>query len=359
MDTRKKSIPMRKITAALLTVLITVWVIIPVSAVEVDALTAQLAEKEQEIAVNKELIQSLQSEKKAFSDTVISIHAELQETQAEIERLNSVLEEIQGELAVAQGHEDEKRGVFHTRLRVMYESGMESNTEKILDSDDIMTATRKAEIIRQISEYDKALLDEMSAVRMEIDERKKQYQETIEEQNRLTEDLNASLEANNAEIEQLDLQIAEAQATQTRLESEKQKIAGELYKQTYGGKIEEEGKKYLGYPYVWGGSTPETSFDCSGFVCWVLNHSGVYKIGRTTAQGIYDQCVAINKEDAQPGDIIFFTKTYNSGVPVSHVGFYVGDNRMLHCGSPIQYARIDVDYWRSHFYAFGRLKTLK
>ena len=116
-----------------------------------------------------------------------------------------------------------------------------------------------------------------------------------------------------------------------------------------------EAEKYLGYPYVWGGSSPSTSFDCSGFVCWVFSNSGVHNLPRTTAQGIYNQCARVSPADAKPGDIIFFTGTYDSGVPVSHVGIYVGNNMMIHCGNPIQYASTGTSYWQQHFYAFGRL----
>ena len=116
-----------------------------------------------------------------------------------------------------------------------------------------------------------------------------------------------------------------------------------------------EATKYIGWPYVWGGSSPSTSFDCSGFVCWVYTASGVHNLPRTTAQGIYNQCAIISPSEAKPGDIIFFTGTYDSPGPVSHVGIYVGDGMMLHCGSPIQYANINSSYWQSHFYAFGRL----
>lgn len=117
-----------------------------------------------------------------------------------------------------------------------------------------------------------------------------------------------------------------------------------------------EAEKYLGYPYVWGGSKPSTSFDCSGFVCWVLDNSGVYPMGRTNAQGIFNQTTPIAPSEAKPGDIIFFTGTYDSSGPVSHVGIYVGDNMMIHCASGgVQYARMDTKYWTQHFYAFGRL----
>jgi len=117
----------------------------------------------------------------------------------------------------------------------------------------------------------------------------------------------------------------------------------------------EEAARYLGYPYVWGGSSPSTSFDCSGYVCWVYTNSGVHNLPRTTAQGIYDQCTPVSVADAKAGDIIFFTGTYNSSGPVSHVGIYCGDGVMIHCGDPIKYASINTSYWQSHFYSFGRL----
>ena len=110
----------------------------------------------------------------------------------------------------------------------------------------------------------------------------------------------------------------------------------------------------LGSPYVWGAKGP-SSFDCSGFVCWVFTNSGVHNLPRTTAQGIYNQCTPVSAADAKAGDIIFFTGTYNSGVPVSHVGIYCGNGVMIHCGDTISYASINSSYWQSHFYAFGRL----
>lgn len=116
-----------------------------------------------------------------------------------------------------------------------------------------------------------------------------------------------------------------------------------------------EATKYIGFPYQWGGSNPQTSFDCSGYICWIYTQSGTYQLPRTSAQGIFDQCAVIAREEAKPGDLVFFTKTYASSTPVSHVGLYIGGNQMLHCGDPIGYANIDSNYWRSHFYAFARL----
>lgn len=114
-----------------------------------------------------------------------------------------------------------------------------------------------------------------------------------------------------------------------------------------------EAEKYLNYPYVWGGSNPDTSFDCSGFVSYVLTNSGLVNTGRLGAQGLYNVCAPVSRANAQPGDLIFFTGTYDTP-GVSHVGIYVGDNVMLHCGDPIQYTAINTSYWQSHFYAFGR-----
>ena len=114
-----------------------------------------------------------------------------------------------------------------------------------------------------------------------------------------------------------------------------------------------EAEKYIGYPYVWGGSNPNTSFDCSGFVSWVLTQSGVCNTGRLGAQGLYNISTPVSSAKARPGDLIFFVGTYDTP-GVSHVGIYVGGGKMLHCGDPIQYADINTSYWQSHFYAFGR-----
>ena len=114
-----------------------------------------------------------------------------------------------------------------------------------------------------------------------------------------------------------------------------------------------EAEKYLGYPYVWGGSSPSTSFDCSGFVCWVLNHSG-WDVGRTTAQGLCDYCTPVRASDARPGDLVFFKGTYDT-LEVSHVGIYVGNNMMIQCGDPITYSNLKSVYWQQHLYCYGRL----
>ncbi len=117
--------------------------------------------------------------------------------------------------------------------------------------------------------------------------------------------------------------------------------------------IIKEAEKYLGYPYVWGGSSPSTSFDCSGFVSWVINHSG-WDVGRLGAQGLCNICTPVFSANVKPGDLVFFTGTYDTP-GVSHVGIYVGNNMMIHCGDPISYANLNSNYWQSHFYRYGRL----
>ena len=114
-----------------------------------------------------------------------------------------------------------------------------------------------------------------------------------------------------------------------------------------------EAEKYIGMPYVWGGSNPNTSFDCSGFICWSMRNSGVWNVGRTSAQGLCNLCTPVAKSNAQPGDLIFFKGTYDTPC-ISHVGLYVGAGKMLHCGDPIRYVDINTTYWQAHFYAFAR-----
>jgi len=118
-------------------------------------------------------------------------------------------------------------------------------------------------------------------------------------------------------------------------------------------KIMDEATKHIGRAYVWGGSSPSTGFDCSGFVCWVYRVSGVYDMGRITALGIYSHCARVT--DPKPGDLVFFERTYSTTSPITHVGIYVGGGKMLHCGDPIGYADLSSNYWRSHFVAYGRL----
>jgi murein DD-endopeptidase MepM/ murein hydrolase activator NlpD len=120
-----------------------------------------------------------------------------------------------------------------------------------------------------------------------------------------------------------------------------------------------EGEKYLGYPYVFGGSTPETSFDCSGYISWILTQSGVKNTGRLGATALYNMCTPISPAEAKPGDLVVFHSTYSTPMPITHIGLYVGKVNgvmtMLHCGDPIGYASIETPYWQQHFYGFCRI----
>lgn len=132
-------------------------------------------------------------------------------------------------------------------------------------------------------------------------------------------------------------------------------IPGEALTDERFARMIREAEKYLGYPYVWGGSSPSTSFDCSGFVSWVINNCGNgWSVGRLTANGLMNICDIIPKSEAKPGDLIFFQGTYDTA-GASHVGIYVGNGMMIHCGNPISYAFIEIPYWQQHFYCFGRL----
>lgn len=132
-------------------------------------------------------------------------------------------------------------------------------------------------------------------------------------------------------------------------------VAPEALSDTRFANMITEAEKYLGYAYVWGGSSPSTGFDCSGFVSWVINNCGNgWSVGRLTADGLYGICTPVSASEAQPGDLVFFTGTYNTS-GISHVGIYVGDGMMIHCGNPIQYTSLNSTYWTSHLYCYGRL----
>lgn len=133
------------------------------------------------------------------------------------------------------------------------------------------------------------------------------------------------------------------------------RIPGEALSDARFAAMIAEAEKYLGMKYVWGGSSPDTGFDCSGFVCYVINHSGNGNVGRTTANGLYNLTARVSREDARPGDLVFFRGTYNTS-GASHVGIYVGNGMMLHCGNPVSYASINTNYWQNHMYGFGRLE---
>lgn len=327
-----------------------------VSAEEKVVLEAQLASKNAEITELNGKIQELENRKKELKNSVLDINNELKDVNANLEELAKKLEEVQSELDVAQTKENEKKDIFYKRLVVMYEKGNMAYLEAIFDSDDIMEMSKRAEYIKQISECDRKIFDDFANARKEVDSRKQEVESISNEYQVKKSDFDAKLSESNAEIEMVSGEIKQHNEQLKNLQNEKKTIEDKIYKQTFGGRLFAEAEKYLGYPYVWGGSTPETSFDCSGFVCWSFTNSGVYNLPRTTAQGIYNQCKKISPSEARAGDLIFFENTYSSYEPVTHIGIYAGNNRMLHCGNPIQYTSTQSAYWKSHFYGFGRLE---
>ena len=169
---------------------------------------------------------------------------------------------------------------------------------------------------------------------------------------RLADCLNHSFsDAEKEEIRSLYLYIKYGFSSTDRITG----IPGAAFDDEDFARLMGEATKYIGWPYVWGGSSPATSFDCSGFVCWVYTHSGVYDLPRTTAQSIYNQCVPVSRDELKPGDLVFFTGTYATTNAVSHIGIFVGDNQMIHAGDPIGYANLGNSYWIKHLYGYGRL----
>ena len=133
----------------------------------------------------------------------------------------------------------------------------------------------------------------------------------------------------------------------------KAKMELEITDTTTGEVIRKEEEVFMGTPYVWGGSTPETGFDCSGYVCWVYNQNG-YDVGRTTANGLWNKSQHISEAEAKPGDLVFFEGTYDTPGK-SHVGIYLGNGKMVSAGDPIKYADIHSSYWQKYLSGFGRL----
>ncbi|MBO4898402.1 MAG: C40 family peptidase [Clostridia bacterium] len=283
------------------------------------------------------------------------VNEELNKMQLQIDELNGKIEIASKELDKAIKNEDEKRDLFQKRLVVMYEKGNMAYVEAMISSSNIMDLSKRSELIRQISENDKKILDDYVQAKNDVLSKKEELEKNTEQCQKKVDEFNETIHTKSTEIEELDGVIQQKSTELTALNNEKTEIDNQIYSQSYAGRIFAEGEKYLGYPYVWGGSTPETSFDCSGFVCWTYTHSGVYNLPRTTAQQIYNQCKKISPEEAKKGDLVFFQGTYQSYEPVTHIGIYAGDGNMLHCGNPIKYASIHCAYWESHFYAFGRL----
>ena len=327
-----------------------------VYAEDVIVLESQLVAKNAEISGIEKAIEELEKGKKELKNSILEINAGLKEVQGQLDELSGKIDVVTEELNQAQAKEDEKKEVFYKRLVVLYEKGNIAYIEAFLQSRDIMEITKRTEYIKQISEHDRKIFNEFAKAKKEVDDRKKELDEISAEYQSQKDEFDLQINQASEEIAAIDEDIKAKKESLKQLNEDKKGIEKKLYKLTYAGRLFTEGEKYIGFPYVWGGSTPETSFDCSGFVCWTYTHSGVYNLPRTTAQQIYNQCKKISPSEARAGDLIFFENTYQSSEPVTHVGIYAGDGKMLHCGDPIKYASTLTPYWKSHFYAYGRLE---
>lgn len=326
----------------------------------VNADNAEIKSKIEELnktasALNSE-IEKMEADKKIKTDELAEVNSNLAELQGKMNSLETEINQNSSMLEEAEKSSENSYDTFAKRLRIMYEQGENVYIELLLGSENIKDLMDRIEMIREISSNDaevyKSFLEnekniqekqnELSNLRMDYAERESDFNQLVSSKSNEINTLINDINSKKAEYDDIQSQISNL---------EKQMVSVD-----YADKLFAEAEKYIGMPYVFGGSSPETSFDCSGFVCYAVTHSGVHNLPRTTAQGIYNQCIKISESEAKRGDIIFFQGTYNAGETVTHVGFYAGDGKMLHCGDPIQYTSIHTPYWESHFYAYGRLK---
>lgn len=315
----------------------------------------RISSAEQRVSNIENEITALENEKKNKSAEIVKADAELRQLSQSIEGLETQIADTTAQLDEAIRAEQESYDTFANRLRIMYEQGNNSYIKLLLGSEDVGDLIERVEIIKEISSYDSEVYSGYKETRETIEKQGNELSSRKQELVARSEEFNGIISQKNAELEAIVDQIALKNSEKNAAEEEITELNKSLSSMDYADKLFAEAEKYLGMPYVFGGSTPETSFDCSGFVCYATTHSGVCDLPRTTAQGIYNQCIKISESEAKRGDIIFFQGTYNAGETVTHVGFYAGDGKMLHCGDPIQYTSTQTDYWRSHFYAFGRL----
>lgn len=321
-------------------------------------------ETENKIQANQNQIVSLQNDIKTLenqkndkSKEIVKLNSNLTELKSNIDNLEAEIQNNSLILAQAEAESKQSYENFSNRLVAMYEQGSNAYLSLMIGAEDFSDLIERLYYISEISSYDKSVYDKYKENVNTINSKQQELTTAKAELERSTETFNFQLSSKNSELNQLVSAINQKKSEITKLTSENDTLSSSLKSTNFADALFAEAEKYIGMPYVFGGSTPETSFDCSGFVCYATTKSGVYNLPRTTAQGIYNQCIKISPSEAKRGDIIFFQGTYNAGETVTHVGFYAGDNKMLHCGNPIQYTSITTSYWQSHFYAFGRLKN--
>lgn len=316
---------------------------------EISALDQQISEKKKEL-------EGLQEQRWNKANEISSTNDSIKDVLKKIDDNELLLQDINQQLEAALADEQAAYDDFSKRLIAMYEQGDNTYLSLLLGSESLNDLIKRLGLIKDISSSDRDVYDYYYNNRKTIDESKDEIDKLNKELENQNLELNNILTEKNTESDAIVQLINNKQSEIDELTKKRTDLYNKMTSVSYADKLFAEAEKYIGMPYVFGGSSPETSFDCSGFVCYATTHSGVFNLPRTTAQGIYNQCIKISPSEAKRGDIIFFQGTYNAGETVTHVGFYAGDGKMLHCGNPIQYASVNSSYWASHFYAYGRLK---
>lgn len=323
---------------------------------EEESVKAEIADTQTRIKEAENVIASLEKEKAQKSEELVKADYELQEVRESIEALEISIDENSKILEDARAETEESFKSFSERLMSMYEQGSNAYISLILGAENISDVIRRVNMISEISTHDREVYQAYKDNKTVIETKQSELNSEKEELEQRTSEFEAGISEKNGELEKIVSELNSNRKQLSELREKERSLKLSLSSVDYADKLFAEAEKYLGMPYVFGGSTPETSFDCSGFVCYSVTHSGVMSLPRTTAQGIYNQCVKISASEAKRGDIIFFQGTYDAGETVTHVGFYAGDGKMLHCGNPIQYTSTRSPYWQSHFYSYGRLK---
>ena len=325
----------------------------------------------------------------AINQKIINIEQQIDSKTLQIKQLDADILAKQKEISSKQKEIDENFKKLKDRVYALYLTGEASNLEIMLNAENLMDLADKTKLLQVISQHDTGLINSLKS-----DIQSVKAQKTAIETNRKTVTASrTALEKDQQQLTALADESAKVLASlgQTREKMEAEVVqnrksmqaakdsvdkwlsryytsqSGSTGSSTAGSsgssvstpssgryaKMLAEAQKYLGYPYRWGGSNPDTSFDCSGYVSWVVNNSG-WNLGRLGAEAFYYNCTPVSGSAARPGDLVFFANTYTSGI--SHIGIYLGNGTMINCSNQgVSYANISSGYWKSHFYGFGRL----
>jgi cell wall-associated NlpC family hydrolase len=332
---------------------------------------ASLQQKGKELDKQLAKLKNNKAKKQQYKNTLdekaVNIEQQIDSENRQIASLDASIKQKESAIADKQKMVDTDFQKLKNRVCAIYMTGEASNLEVVLNAKNVMDLADKTEVLQMVSEHDTKLintlktdLDSIMAQKAEIEKNRLQSTKaktTLEQQEKQLSDLSGEAAADLGSMDKNRKSIEAAQAENAK---ETARISQRISKS--GGKyvkrfpaVLEEAKKYLGYPYVWGGGSPRTSFDCSGYVSWVLNHSG-WNIGRRGVDGLYALCTPVSSSSAMAGDLVFYDYTYG-GLPRSHVGIYVGNGKAIQCDSSgVEYVRLSNSYWRRHFDCFGRLQ---